>query len=395
MPPRLPPIGRVARAALTRRVPVYAHWGITHRCNLTCKMCGIWRYGKKEEELSLEQVEVLAKRLKRMGVIQLALGGGEPFVRDDLEELVSILLRHNLEVRVLTNGVDVPPERLERLVALGLRNFAVSLDSLYPARFDYICEREGAWEEVVRTLTIMADLLRDKRGTTAINCVVSHLNLDELQEMVWFAKALGFAISFLPVELLEEPGGSGKSWEDRFIRFRPEMKIPRDPQSVLEVGARVRRAYEGLIQLKAQGEPILNSTPYLKASHHYLETGRFPAQSCDAGRLYFSIAPGGQFTICHRTLHQHLDILDPNFEDYFRSAEYEHLRKHEVASCEGCMRACWIDTSFMFRTIQGLTETTRLFLSRPTGTPLSWEQARTWARYDLDAVIPGPTTDGA
>ena len=39
---------RIAKAALTRSVPVYAHFGITHRCNLTCKMCGIWRYGDEE-----------------------------------------------------------------------------------------------------------------------------------------------------------------------------------------------------------------------------------------------------------------------------------------------------------------------------------------------------------
>ena len=38
---------RIAAAAVTRRVPVYAHFGITHRCNLTCKMCGIWRYGNE------------------------------------------------------------------------------------------------------------------------------------------------------------------------------------------------------------------------------------------------------------------------------------------------------------------------------------------------------------
>jgi MoaA/NifB/PqqE/SkfB family radical SAM enzyme len=391
MSPRLPPVARVARAALTRKVPVYAHWGITHRCNLTCKMCGIWRYGKKSEELTLAQVEVLADRLKRMGVIQLALGGGEPFVRDDLEDLVGILLDRGLEVRVLTNGVDLPRQRLERLVDRGLRSFAVSLDSLYPARFDYICEREGAWEEVVRTLTTMAELLQGKRGNSAINCVVSHLNLDELQEMVLFAKALGFAISFLPVELLEEPRGSGKTWEDRFIRFQPEMKIPRDVQTLARVGERVRKAYDNLIDLKRQGYPILNSTPYLEASRHYLETGRFPPEACDAGRLYFSIAPSGDYTICHRTLTQHPSILDPGFDDYIRSAEYERLRRHEVASCEGCMRACWIDTSFMFRTVQGLTETTRMYLRRPTRRPLSWEQARTWARYDLEDVVPGPT----
>ena len=35
---------RIARAAVGRDLPVYAHFGVTHRCNLTCKMCGIWRY---------------------------------------------------------------------------------------------------------------------------------------------------------------------------------------------------------------------------------------------------------------------------------------------------------------------------------------------------------------
>ncbi len=394
MSPRLPPLGRVARAALTRRVPVYAHWGITHRCNLTCKMCGIWRYGKRDEELSLDQVEVLAKRLKRLGVIQLALGGGEPFVRDDLEDLVGILLNEGLNVRVLTNGVDISAERIERLIDRGLRNFAISLDSLYPACFDYICEREGAWEEVVRTITTISELLRGKGGMPTLNCVVSHLNLDELQEMVWFAKAVGFAISFLPIELLDDPKGSGQPWEDRFVRFRPEMKIPRDAQTTDRVGERVRTAYDGLIDLKGRGYPILNSTPYLEASRHYLETGRFPADACDAGRLYFSIAPNGQFTACHRTLHQHKHFLDPDFEDYFRSIQYERLRKQEVASCEGCMRACWIDTSFMFRTIQGLTETGRMWIRPRRKHPLSWAQARTWARYDLGAVVPPPTSDG-
>ena len=47
---------RIAKAALTGSVPVYAHFGVTHRCNLTCKMCGIWRYGNANEELSISSV---------------------------------------------------------------------------------------------------------------------------------------------------------------------------------------------------------------------------------------------------------------------------------------------------------------------------------------------------
>ena len=42
-------------AAITRDVPVYAHFGVTHRCNLTCKMCGIWRYGNAKEELRIRK----------------------------------------------------------------------------------------------------------------------------------------------------------------------------------------------------------------------------------------------------------------------------------------------------------------------------------------------------
>ena len=39
----------------------------------------------------------------------------------------------------------------------------------------------------------------------------------------------------------------------------------------------------------------------------------------------------------------------------------------EAGSCEGCMRACWIDTSHMFRTLAGFVETAKLTLSsRPS-----------------------------
>ncbi len=386
--PRLPPVGRVVRAAITRKVPIYAHWGVTHRCDLTCRMCGIWRYGNQAEELTLDQVEVLARHLRRVGVIQLALGGGEPFVRDDLEEVVRILVAHGLNLRVLTNAVNVPRERFERCVALGVRAFSVSLDSLHPARFDYICQKEGAWEQVVRNMTIIADLLKGRRGLPTINCVVSHLNLEELPDLVAFARAMGFAISFLPVELLDDPRGDGHPWEDRFIRHEPEMRIPRDVQSAGRVAERVGRAYGAILDLKRRGAPVLNSTAYLEASRTYLQSGRFPPEGCDAGRLYFSVAPNGQFTICHRAKHQHRSILDPDFETYFHSQAYEHLRRLEVEGCEGCMRACWIDTSFMFRTLQGLAEVGRLSLVPRTRTPLTWAQARTWARTDDPDVVP-------
>ena len=379
---------RIAQAALTRNVPVYAHFGVTHRCNLTCKMCGIWRYGNAKEELSIPETREVARRMRRLGVAQVSIGGGEPFARDDLEELVQGFIDEGLNTRVLTNGIGIPKSRIDRMIDGGLKNFSISLDSLYPERFDYICEHEGSWDEAVDTMTHISARLKGVGGAMpTINCVVSNLNLEELPELVRFAKAIGFAISFLPIELLETASSGVRNWEARFIRYRPEMGL-NTTDSAESVHHRVDSAYDQLIAMKADGYPILNSSPYLEASRSYLKSGRFPLEGCDAGKLYFSVAPNGQFTICHRTQHQHLDFLDPDFEQYFHSKVYEQRRMLEAGGCEGCMRACWIDTSSMFRTVRGFFETARLTLSAPTDQPLSFGEAKRWAKHDPAGVVP-------
>jgi MoaA/NifB/PqqE/SkfB family radical SAM enzyme len=386
---KLNPLGyaRIAEAFVTRKVPVYAHYGITHRCNLTCKMCGIWRYGNKKEELSLSQIGKMAERMARMGVVQVSIGGGEPFASEHLEEAAKLFVDTGLNVRVLTNGVGLAPGRLERCVKYGVKNFSISLDSLYPARFDYICEYEGSWKEAVKTMTEVSGLLQGSGGLPTINCVVSNLNLEELPDMVRFAEAIGFHISFLPVELLPDPKAGVRNWEARFIRYRPEMGLNTQdtPDAVRK---RVDVAYDTIIALKKEGAPILNSTPYLEASRMYLKTGRFPAEGCDAGRLYFSVAPNGAFTVCHRTEQQHISILDDNFEAYYQSGEFEKKRLLEVGGCEGCMRACWIDTSFMFRTFEGFFETAKMSAFPKKPNRMDWEQARGWAREEAISIVP-------
>lgn len=380
---------RIAEAFLTRRVPVYAHYGITHRCNLTCKMCGIWRYGNKKEELSLPQIEDMAAKMARLGVVQVSIGGGEPFASEHLEEAAKRFVDAGLNVRVLSNGVGIAPGRVERCVEYGVKNFSISLDSLYPSRFDYICEYEGSWVAAVRTMTQISQLLKGSDGMPTINCVVSNLNLEELPDMVHFAESIGFHISFLPVELLPDPKAGVRNWEARFIRYRPEMGLNNQDDAVA-VRARIDAAYDAVIALKKAGKPILNSTPYLEASRMYLKTGRFPSEGCDAGRLYFSVAPNGQFTICHRTEQQHLHFLDPGFEDYFHTWAYERKRLLEAGSCEGCMRACWIDTSFMFRTLEGFFETATMSAFPKARASSPYEAAAAWARVDPNPLPPSP-----
>ena len=383
---------RIALGALTRKVPVYAHFGITHRCNLTCKMCGIWRYGNKKEELSLDEIGQIAARMRRLGVVQCSIGGGEPFAHEEVEEAAKQFVDRGINTRLLTNGIGVGKDRLDKAMGYGIKNFSISLDSLYPERFDYICEKDGSWDQAVTSITHIGQRLAGVAGAMpTINCVVSNLNLEELPDMVRFAEDVGFAISFLPIELLENKMDGARNWEARFIRYRPEMGLHTN-DSAEAIHDRVDRAYEQLIQMKQDGWPILNSSPYLKSSQQYLKTGRFPQEGCDAGRLYFSIAPNGQFTICHRTVQQHIHFLDEGFEDYFHSAVYERARMLEAGSCAGCMRACWIDTSHMFRTLAGFVETAKLTLSSRSSEVADIQRAMSWARRDEIPIIPEAVT---
>src|SRR5262249_52585950 len=110
---------RIAHAKVTHDVPVYAHFGITDRCGLTCKMCGIWRYGNKKEELDLDQITMVAGRMARLGVAQVAIGGGEPFEREDLPEVCKAFIDAGINLRVLTNGVTTPWDQLDRCIDNG------------------------------------------------------------------------------------------------------------------------------------------------------------------------------------------------------------------------------------------------------------------------------------
>ena len=51
----------------------------------------------------------------------MSIGGGEPFARDDLEELVQGFIDEGLNTRVLTNGIGIPKSRIDRMIDGGLK----------------------------------------------------------------------------------------------------------------------------------------------------------------------------------------------------------------------------------------------------------------------------------
>ena len=90
----------------------------------------------KDELLSFEEIERLAKVFASLGVKKLRLTGGEPLMRRDLPKLVEKLLAIDgiEDIGLTTNGVLLR-QYAQPLYDAGLRRLNMSLDALDPEIF--------------------------------------------------------------------------------------------------------------------------------------------------------------------------------------------------------------------------------------------------------------------
>jgi len=91
---------RVLRSNLAKSIDPYKlTFAVTYKCNSRCKMCNIWRR-ESRNELRLEEIEEFFQKNR---FLWLNLTGGEPFLRDDLVDIVRCA-RRPLLVNTTTNG---------------------------------------------------------------------------------------------------------------------------------------------------------------------------------------------------------------------------------------------------------------------------------------------------
>ncbi len=104
------------------------HW----QCNQKCLFC--YAAGQKlsgSQELTTEQWMQAIENLERAGVPMVTFTGGEPTIRQDIDQLVGHAKR--LVTRLNTNGVNLTPELVKKLKSAGLDSLQVTLYSHDPA----------------------------------------------------------------------------------------------------------------------------------------------------------------------------------------------------------------------------------------------------------------------
>ena len=138
--------------------PLYLVLFVTDRCNARCKHClladGVHK-PDKSSELTLEEIEVLSKKMDPL--LFLLPTGGEPFLRDDLGEIIKLFYKNNRvqNVGIPTNGfftekiVRIIKDILETCPNLDL-GVDVSIDGVRE-KHDEIRGVRGLFDNAVRT----------------------------------------------------------------------------------------------------------------------------------------------------------------------------------------------------------------------------------------------------
>lgn len=146
---------------------------ITTRCNLSCKHC---RTEEINYDLSLEQIETIAQKLSNPQRRIVFLSGGEPLVRKDIVQIVSIFKKYIPCVCINTNSLLLSEELLDKLIDVGLNYIQVSLDGVREAH-DYI-RGLGTFDLALEKLK----LINTKKIKLHISCCISMLNVNSMYD---------------------------------------------------------------------------------------------------------------------------------------------------------------------------------------------------------------------
>jgi cyclic pyranopterin phosphate synthase len=171
---------------------------VTDRCNYRCSYCMpcdeyVWI--DRNEILTFEEIERLARVFMRLGTEKVRLTGGEPLLRKNLDRLVSKLAAlEGLKQICVTTNAELLAEQAEGLAAAGLRRINVSLDTLDPERFRRITKRGN----LDRVLAGLATAKQAGLSPIKINAVIERgVNDDDIIPLVEFAREQGFAVRFI------------------------------------------------------------------------------------------------------------------------------------------------------------------------------------------------------
>ncbi|MCC7412992.1 MAG: pyrroloquinoline quinone biosynthesis protein PqqE [Gammaproteobacteria bacterium] len=166
--------------------PLWLLAELTYRCPLQCPYCSNpIEIAKYRNELSTGEWTRVLREARKMGATQLGLSGGEPLLREDLEEIIAAARSLGYYTNLITSGLGMDANRIRAFKEAGLDHIQVSFQASTAELNDYIAGTD-AFEHKLE----MARQVK-KHGYPMVLCFVLHRhNADQIETVLELAARL-------------------------------------------------------------------------------------------------------------------------------------------------------------------------------------------------------------
>ena len=247
--------------------------------------------------------------------------GGEPFLRDDLLNILAEIGNRGFDIYLLTNGILINKKRAAALSYLGVKGVQVSIEG--PEKIHDSIRGRGSFSGSMKGIKyLLAAGLK-----VTLNVTLSSVNADHFMDLIELSSNLG--VQRLGFSRLV-PSGRGESMLQHMLD-----------------ACRVKELYEKIFSLDTGNLEIVTGDPVATQSRikeEYGDRGDSPLGGCAAGLSGLTILPDGTLLPCRR-MHIPLgNIRKDSFREIWATSDVLEAirdRRRYKGKCGNCKK--WAD----------------------------------------------------
>jgi len=317
-------IARLLWGRLTGKAyPFLVQFNITNRCNSRCNYCYAIYYNRPQDDMPLESVKKIIDELLSRGVYRLNLVGGEPLIRQDIDEIIKYAHGKGISCAMTTNGFLVK-ERMETVKTLD--EICFSIDGQKENNDKN--RGQGSFDKAISGL----DVCIREGLKVQISSVLTRYTAGDVDFMTGLAEKYGCKVSFSTlISVKKKPVNAADG-------LYPEESV-------------IKRALLRISELARKGKPILFSSesydyardwPDHNSDITFQNIPGFKNIRCMAGKYFCIIDFNGDLYPCP----QLIGIFKPGniLKDGFNDA-FQKINSH---NCIACSVPCSNEFSMFF-----------------------------------------------
>ncbi|MEW5901709.1 MAG: radical SAM protein, partial [Acidobacteriota bacterium] len=254
-------------------------WNVTYACDYRCPICFTDAGPHRPDELTTPEARDLVRKASAAGVEDILISGGEPFMREDMVDLLALMAEFGLTARIASNGSQLQRSLLDRLKRETLvKSFQISLDTVDPQLYGRF---HGTSPETLQTVLDGLRLIQERGFHTTVSVRLSPQTLPGISKLLDLAVRSGWSTLTIhcPVNINRSDGSFAQD-DDVLSRLVPVFD-----------------------QFSSLSEHWLIETYIPWAEYHPVmrrlgEKVRIVHRGCRAGRDRLTISPSGWVSPC-------------------------------------------------------------------------------------------------